>query len=53
MVKPWETLRCANELMYTIKSRGLRIEPWGKPVLTGSADEEWPFRTTLWLRSER
>ena len=34
--------------MYTKKSNGPRIEPWGTPASTFVHVEYWPLRTTLW-----
>ena len=41
--------------MYSVRSVGLRIEPWGTPALTGCSCEDFPCRTTwshLILRKE-
>ena len=41
--------------MYSRKSVGPRIEPWGNPVLTGYSGEDFPSRTTrsrLLMRKE-
>ena len=38
--------------MYSRKSVGPRMEPWGTPALTGYYCEDFPSRTSLLLRKE-
>ena len=35
--------------MYIKKNKGPRTDPWGTPAETFDQDEDWPFKTTLYL----
>ena len=41
-----QTTSSGRSLMYSKKSVGPKIQPWGIPALNGHSCEHFPFRTT-------
>ena len=48
-----ENGRLGISFTYSKNKRGPRMDPWGTPDVTGNQDEQVPFSTTRWKRSDR